>query len=432
MRHCLPIALLTVLSTACAEEEPDPIEEDPPTLQTGAAVTLAVVYESVSFEAAGMSRPWLPYDVTPSTHGELWVVQRMERLPDFDENSECTSRSQTGAPNDCLGLQGSTVAIRNPTSNEPATDNRANLVVDANAWHFMRRPAGIAFGVAETTLQPDDPRALDPVTGEPLIDEPTGYRDIFATCHEHWTGNFTDFPPFIGPSLWTADPEIYNGVNGTFSWSNGSHLDMVHATQDCVGIAWEQGNVYWVFNGAEGSLDRYDFGAPHYPGAEDHSDGEVTRYTLDSPLARTPNVPSNLVMQDNYLYVADTGNGRVVRLDLDQAFAEDGTFLTFESLVGDLMEATVDTVVDSAALQAAWGDSVEPSGLAFFDADTVVVANHASGHLSLFSPEGEELRTIDTELGPGIGGLTVMDGVIYFTHITERKVYRVDVETEEG
>ena len=38
----------------------------------------------------------------------------------------------------------------------------------------------------------------------------TTYTDIFATCHEHWTGNYTDAPPFIGPTLWTGDPSIYN------------------------------------------------------------------------------------------------------------------------------------------------------------------------------------------------------------------------------
>ena len=41
---------------------------------------------------------------------------------------------------------------------------------------------------------------------------------------------------------------------------------MVHATQNCMGIAWERDNVYWTLNGEEGTLDRYDFGVPHVPG----------------------------------------------------------------------------------------------------------------------------------------------------------------------
>jgi hypothetical protein len=400
-----------------------------PTLRNGAPIRFSQVYQAEEYApVAGTSRPWVPMDLTPSTHGELWVVQRMERLPEFDEFTECTSRSQAGQPNDCLGLQGSTVALRDPANPELASGERVNLVVDANAWHFMRRPSGIAFGVESTTLPADDPRALDPITGEPLLTEAATYPDIFATCHEHWTGNFTDSSPFIGPSLWSADPEIYNGVNGDFEWSNGSHLDMVHATQNCMGIAWEQGNVYWLFNGEEGALDRYDFGVPHVPGAADHDDGEVTRYVLDSPLARVPNVPSNLVMRGDALYVADTGNGRVARFDLAQEMTPDGTFRTYEALPAEQMRATLATVVSREALAAAWGAEVEPSGLAFYDEDTFVVANHASGQISLVRAEdGEILRTEDTGLGAGIGGLTVMDGLVYFTHMGTRGVYRVDV-----
>lgn len=401
--------------------------ELPPTVLNGAPVEMSVVYQAERYSPrADINRDWIPVDLTPSTHGELWVIQRMDKAAGFDEFDECTSRSQAGAPNDCLGLQGSTVALRDPGNSEPATGDRRSLVVDANSWHFMRRPSGIAFGVAETVLQPDDPRALDPITGQPVITAPTTYTDIFATCHEHWTGNFTDQGAFIGPSLWTADPSIYNGVNGTFEWSNGSHLDMVHASQNCMGIAWERDNVYWLINGEEGTFDRYDFGVPHVPGAADHDDGEVTRYSLGSPLSRVAYVPSNLVMQGSVLYVADTGNGRVVSFDTAQEMSPEGTFQTFEALPAEIMGGATASVLERETLETAWGGNAQPSGLAFLG-DVIVVANHAGGQISLFTAEGEELRTIDTGLGEGIGGLTVFDGEIYFTHMGERRVYRVDV-----
>lgn len=425
------IAFLASVSLVSACGDPEMmVMPDPPTLQTDAPVSFAVVYEAEMYSPfGGAPREWIPVDVTPSTNGELWVIQRMPRHPDFDEFTECTSRSQAGAPNDCAGLQGSTVALRDPTNAEPATGPRANLVVDANAWHFMRRPSAIAFGAAETVLSPDDPRALDPMTGLPLIDEPLVYTDLFATCPEHWTGNFTDQPAFIGPSLWTADREIYNGDNGTFEWSNGSHLDMLHGTENCMGIAWESGNIYWTLNGELGVLDRYDFGMPHYQGGSDHEDGAVTRYELDSPLVRLPDVPSNMVMQGTDLWIADAGNGRVVRLDTAQPMTEVASFQTPDPITGPVMEAALTTVVDQAALAMLWGPRVEPSGLAFFDDETVVVANHGSGHVSLFAPDGTHLRTIDTGLGEGIGGLTVMDGVVYFAHMVERNIYRIDVDT---
>ncbi len=400
----------------------------PGTLENGAPTSMFIVYQAENFVAPGVNREWIPMDVTPSTHGELWVVQRMARLPEFDEFTECTSRAQAGSPNDCVGLQGSTVALRDPSAMSQASGERANLVVDFNAWHFMRRPSAIAFGAESTTLPADDPRALDPSTGAPLLTEAATYTDIFATCHEHWTGNFTDQAAFIGPSLWTADPAIYNGGNGEYSWSNGSHLDMVHATQNCTGIAWERDNVYWALNGEEGTLDRYDFGVPHVPGAADHDDGEVTRYQLGDALGRVVDVPSNLWMDGTVLYIADTGNGRVVRFDTAQTMTEMGSFQTFEALTGQVMGGSAETIADAATLGALWGGVSEPSGLAMLDSETLVVANHASGHITLLSVDGEEIHTFDTGLGAGIGGLAVMDGAIYFAHMGERRVYRVDVD----
>ena len=51
----------------------------------------------------------------------------------------------------------------------------------------------------------------------------------------------------------------------------GSHLDMLHNTSFCSGIAHVDANRYWTFNGELGSLDLYDFHKPHPPGGEDHS-----------------------------------------------------------------------------------------------------------------------------------------------------------------
>src|SRR5690606_2860220 len=96
---------------------------------------------------------------------------------------------------------------------------------------------------------------------------------------------------------------------------NGSHLDMLHETPFCMGIAWERDNVYWVFNGNAGAIDRVDFHADHGPGNDDHSDGEYWRY-VPGQVARVPNVPSHMHLAGTWLYIADTGNGRVVRLDI--------------------------------------------------------------------------------------------------------------------
>ena len=429
----ISIAFVSLALVACGDgtamPDADAGPEIPTTLRDGAEVTYAPVYQAVSYQAGlgGATREWLPKDLAVHPGGELWVVQQMERDPAFDDETECTSRGLSGAPNDCVSQQGSTVAITNPTAAEPATgeNGRANLVVDANAWHFMRRPSSIAFGAAETTLNPDDPGAEGAGLTAPIT-----FTNTFATCHEHWTGNPTDSPPFIGPTLWTADPAIYNGENGSFEWSNGSHLDMVHATQYCMGIAHERENVYWTFNGEEGALDRYDFGKPHFQGHHDHSDGDVERYYLadGDGLSRLPYVPSNMVIHGTDLFVADTGNGRVIRFDLSSEAVEMFSFRTFENIdAAGMVGLGYEVVLDADTLGAEWGGESEPSGLTVMDDGTLVVANHATGHISLFELDGTLVRTLDTGFGAGLGGLTALDGALYFVQMNERLVYRVDV-----
>ncbi|NIS36394.1 MAG: hypothetical protein GWO04_43545, partial [Actinobacteria bacterium] len=178
-----------------------------------APVSFATVYEATRYTQGGYDRAYLPTDVAAHPDGQLWLVQQMERDPAFDEETECTQSGLGGEANDCVSLQGTTVTITDPAAAEPATEanGRARLVMDANAWHFMRRPAAIAFGAEELTLDPSDPGAAE--TG---ITEPLTLTNTFATCHEHWTGNPTDQPPFIGPTLWTSDPTIYDGTNGSF------------------------------------------------------------------------------------------------------------------------------------------------------------------------------------------------------------------------
>ena len=390
-------------------------------------VVFSEVYSAVSYTEGGFDREYLPIDLAVHPDGELWVVQRMERDPAFDDDTECTTAGLSGAPNDCVSQQGTTVGISDPAADEPATaeNGRASLVMDANAWHFMRRPAAIAFGAEELVLHPDDPGA----EGADLT-EPITYVDTFATCHEHWTGNTTDQPPFIGPTLWTADPEVYNGMNGSFEWSNGSHLDMVHGTQYCMGIAYERENIYWVHNGAGGVIDRYDFGAPHHAGHHDHEDANVERYLMPvgDELVRVPNVPSNMLIDGETLWIADTGNGRVLRFDLSSPVVRFGTFTTSDGYPGESFEGlTYGAVLDAPTLEAEWGGPALPSGLAMLPDGTMVVASHDTGHLTLFDADGTVVRTIDTGLGAGLGGVTVLGGDVYFVQMTERRVYRVDL-----
>lgn len=61
------------------------------------------------------------------------------------------------------------------------------------------------------------------------------------------------------------------------SGGNGSHLDMLHESPYCQGIASETLNRFWVVDGNLGDIVMYDFKADHGPGNNDHADGVVHR-----------------------------------------------------------------------------------------------------------------------------------------------------------
>ncbi len=413
-------------AAACSPAEPPSILDD-------AAIVPVPVYLAGQASGGDLPAPrdWIPFDLSVSPVGALWAIQRLPRDPRFTDQTECTSASRTGAPNDCGGLIGSTVAIADPFAAEPATADNGGAweVVDFNAWHFLRRPSAIVFGAPEAWIEADDPGARDPDSGQSTLDGPTMYPDTFVTCSEHFTGNFTDQGPFNGPTLWTADPDIYNGENGPYSWSNGSHLDMVQATSYCMGAAWDADNAYWVFNGELGTIDHYDFGAPHVPGHFYHMDTALQRFDLGNlRLTRAPDVPSNLLVVGADLWIADSGGGRIVRMDTQAPGTDAGAFFSAEGIQGTVRsDLGTAVVVGEDALRAAWGVDPVPAGLALLDDATIVVGSATTGHLTLVDRAGVALRTIDTGLGAGLGGLAVIDGTIFAAHREDRRIYRMDL-----
>lgn len=420
-RRFLALALILL---SCGGDASD--ISDLPAIASDAEFTPFRLYQAVQ-GTTSPARNWIPVDLSVSHQGRLWAVQRLPRHPDFTDETECT----TGFQGDCDGLEGSTVAISGPMAPAEATEanGRAELVIDHNAWHFLRRPSSIAFGAEETWIDPDDPGAFDPDTGAPTISERTYYPDIFATCHEHFTGNMTDQGPFMGPTLWTADPDIYNGQNGPYSWSNGSHLDMVHGTEYCMGIAWEDDNRYWTLNGALGTIDHYDFVAPHVPGHFYHGDSVVTRYELgDHEFTRAIDVPSNIIQRGDDLYFADSGGGRIIHIDLTASGRSAGTWFTAEGIQGDVIDQIGSQVLlNPGQLAEAWGGPPVPSGLAVLNDELLVIGDSASGHISIVDESGEIIRTLDTGLGAGMGGITTLDEVVFIAHMTDKAVYRLDV-----
>lgn len=363
-----------LLGTACTST---PLEEDadsgrqPPANQTPVGDFTTIYDSPVSRSATALA--------FHPTRDELWVTLR-----EFPSGQPCTQSVRTG----CAALEGRVVVIEGAGSDQPS----ATLKKDDNAWHFMRRPSSLAFGV----------------------------DGLFATCGESRTANFEDDPtPFTGPVLWSSDPEIFGQPQE--GAQNGKHLDMLHQTPFCMGIAHERDNVYWAFNGDAGALDRYDFNEPHEIGGSDHADGELLRYA-DGRLSRVPEVPSHMAYDaaNDRLYVADTGNARIVRLDPSVG--------TIGSEIPPYEGMQLSAYMNGAVLEELVTTGLTaPSGLTLVG-DELVVTDNATSVISVFDLEGRLLRSYDTGLPTGtLGGIAVdAAGVTYVSDLLTGDVHRLD------
>jgi DNA-binding beta-propeller fold protein YncE len=278
----------------------------------------------------------------------------------------------------------SSVVIEKPGT----TGMKAYKYRDQSA-HFMQKPVALAFS--------------------PTRNELATVQDTNNDYGGQAPGN-----NFMGPTLWTANLNHYNG-------STDSHLDMLHHSPFAMGIAAgakkplsSDKREYWVFNGQAGSIDRYFFNQPHGDqplGGHDHSDGETFRYAPGS-LKRVPGVPSNLVYDEasRTLFIADTGNGRIARLDAGGSLTGTTALSTAhgETPLRQVPGAKIETLVGpSSGLQ-------RPSGMAMKDGQ-LVVADHATGKIHVFTQQGVKKGEVDTGLGPSaLTGITAgPDGKLY-------------------
>lgn len=267
--------------------------------------------------------------------------------------------------------------------------------VDPAALHFMHKPPAIAMGAGGFwgTCGDNDNAQSDPRTNE---------------------GNF-----FMGPALFTTDLTIFAKPTGG---GLGSHYDMLHNTSFCRGIAHETENWYWVFNSELGSIDRYNFAAPHEPGADDHSDGEIYRY-VEGQVKGVDGLPSHLAFDpsDGYVYIADTGNHRVVRLDTTAGTLGAPLARRNEPLVknGVMTGAVLEEVVAPGVLDSPVGIEVH-RGLVF-------VSDAATSRFHAFDKSGREVRRLDTGLPPrSLAGFAFgPDEKIWFVNRTAGKVVQI-------
>jgi hypothetical protein len=278
-------------------------------------------------------------------------------------------------------LNDSVLIVTNPG----AADMSQQTLRDPAAEHFMNNPATIAFGAPGT----------------------------WATCGE----NGGNDPGFMGPALFSSDLTVFAKRT---AGGLGSHLDMLHDSPFCMGVAHEKDNVYWAFDGENSSLTQYDFAIDHGPGADDHSDGTILRYVAGQ-VKREPGVPSHMVFDGGQLYVADTGNKRLVKLDT-QSGTPGGALPNNEPLVAHRS-------VDGATLSVlvAPGTLEQPSGLVLHGG-FLYVSDHATSKIHAFDLTGRLVRSLDTGLpARSLAGLAVgPDAKIYLVDVVASRVLRID------
>lgn len=277
---------------------------------------------------------------------------------------------------------------------------------DSNSNHFLRMGPALAFGTTDYNGKP-------------------GGNVLWANAEEGNNGGDN----FTGTSLWPSDTNIYAKIHQNDNYL-GSHCDMLHQSPYSMGIAHEKDNVYWIFDGYSGNICRYDFETPHGYGEDDHSDGRVQRYT-QVKVVRKSGVPSHMILDKatGWLYIADTGNKRVLRMDIKtgsvygKLTATNEPLASFQEMRGETKEDVIKTGL------------TEPCGIDFYEG-RLLVSDHATGDIVIYdattaAPFAEKgrIKTGST----GIMGIKVgPDGKIWYVDNAANKVVRIDPSGPTG
>jgi hypothetical protein len=361
MESIMKLTLLPLLLVACDLKVNDTGGGDEEVRGIAALGGFSHDIGSVSLTEIGTSGNGLntPRDLafSPAVDNELWVVSRTD--------DSVTIFSDAGTD-----------------------DQTSRKVIDPYAQHFMEEVSSVAFGAAL-------------FSGSDLPN--------FGSCHESLNtyNGYGDENEFMGPSLWSSDPDVFGESNPeavaylSDLWDMyadlGSHLDMLHESPLCMGIAWETDNVYWVFNGFSGAINRVDFQDDHGIGWDDHDDGIISRY-ISGEVSRVPDVPSHLEMDPTtaFLYIADTGNNAIKVLDTTSG-TRGGNLFSQEPRVDHFTmdDAAVWTLIDGSE-----HGMEQPSGLAIVE-DTLLITDHGTGVIHAFDLEGNPIDWVDTGLGEG-------------------------------
>lgn len=227
---------------------------------------------------------------------------------------------------------------------------------------------------------------------------------------------------FTGPVLWDSDTSVYARANQNGPLL-GSHLDMIHQTPYGEGIASAGENVYWVFDGFHNAIVKYDFVQPHIVGGDDHSDGKVWRHS-EVVVQRSSGLSSHMEFDpaSGWLYIADTGNERIIKMDPNSGTVSGNLNPYGETLAGyyNMSGTDWDVVVDT--------DLIKPTGLDIYDG-RLLISDYSNGDIIVYDITQDpvvELGRIETGISNQIMGLKVgPEGEIWFVCYTAHELYQL-------
>lgn len=313
----------------------------------------------------------------------------IDRPTDLDFHSTWSLNQLWVINKETANTGGTTIVI----DNAGGADQESEFFQDGNAWHFMSLPTGIAFG--ENGNFGTSP-------------------GVFDANHQGTANAFT------GPTLWSGDLSIFAQPSG----GNGSHLDMLHESPYSQGIAWERDNVYWIFDGYNNDIVRYDFAEDHNPGNSFHGDAIIRRYS-DESVAKDPDgvVPSHLILDEEkkWLYVVDNGNRRVIRIDITtgEMSPEPPSYGPHEDVVEYSVYTNYDweVVVDNGL--------IKPAGIEIMG-EQLLVSDYETGNINVYNVSSmpAQLEFVIETPAEGIMGIVIApDGrITYVDHETSEVV----------
>ena len=227
---------------------------------------------------------------------------------------------------------------------------------------------------------------------------------------------------FTGPVLWDSDTSVYARAI-QYGPLLGRLLDMIQQTPYGEGFACAGENVYWVFDGFHNAIVKYDFVQPHIVGGDNHSDGKVWRHS-EVVVQRSSGLSSHMEFDpaSGWLYIADTGNERIIKMDPNSGTVTGNLNPYGETLAGyyNMSGTDWDVVADT--------DLIKPTGLDIYDG-RLLISDYSNGDIIVYDITQDpvvELGRIETGISNQIMGLKVgPEGEIWFVCYTAHELYQL-------